>query len=154
MGFLNTPYTAQAKAAPMAFAKMHEARRKRHYSRTMTADKVAGYLEHKYQITQDFTRVHEEDIKELLDGAIREVAIDALRKRIKFRSEKIVQLMKPRTVQVDKLFRSYLDNQESGASVKAAVQGKRTGRKSRLPRPPFVNTGIYRASFRSWVDIE
>lgn len=154
MGFLNTPYSDAAKSAPMSYAKMHENRRRRHYSKTMTADKVASILEAKYQVVQDFTQVHENDIKDFLDGAIREVAIDCLKKRVKFRSEKIVELMRPRTSQVDKLFRSYLDNEETGTSVKAALQGKRTGRKSRAPRPPFVNTGLYRASFRSWVDIE
>jgi hypothetical protein len=119
----------------------------------MTAEKVSGYLEAKYNVVETFTHIHEPDILGLMDGAIRNAAIEALSKRTKFSSERMVQYMKPKTSQIEKMFRSYLDNDETGASVEVASRGKRTGRKSKSPRQPFIDTGIYRASFRAWVDV-
>lgn len=153
MGFLNTPYNAASRAAPMAFAKKHEKQPRKHFTRTMTAEKVANILEGKYKVVQIFTQTHDEDIQEILTEAFKGAIKDTLSQRRKFVSDRMVQFMKPKTTEIEKLFRTFLDREETGISVEAAEKGNRTGRKSKTPRPPFINTGLYRASFRCWADI-
>ena len=154
MGFVNTPYTKKSKMAPVAFAKAQEGKRQRSFSRTRSATQVANILEAKYGIVQTFTDVHNEDIREILTDAFKDTIIKTFSERKKFSSDRMVQYMKSRTDQIEKLFRSFLDNEETGESVEAANKGNRTGRKSKTPRAPFIDTGIYRASFRCWADIK
>ena len=154
MGFVNTPYSKKAMAAPVAFAKAQESKRHRSFSSTMSAPQVARYLENKYNVVETFTAVHDDDIREILTETFRDAIIKTFSERKKFASDRMVQYMKPKTNQIEKLFRSFLDNEETGASVAAATKGNRTGRKSKSPRPPFIDTGIYRASFRVWADIK
>jgi hypothetical protein len=154
MGFVNTPYTKKAMAAPVAFAKAQEKKRHRSFSSTMSATQVAGILEAKYKVVETFTAVHDGDIREILSETFRDAIIKTFSERKKFASDRMVQYMKPKTDQIQKLFRVFLDNEETGAAVAAATKGNRTGRKSKSPRPPFIDTGIYRASFRCWADIK
>jgi hypothetical protein len=154
MGFINTPYSKQAKIAPMAFAKAHEAKRKRAVTGRLGAQQVAGILESKYNVVEIFNHVHDEDIKEILTEAFRDVTIKSFSEKKKFASERMVQFMKPKTEEIEKLFRQYLDREETGVDVAAATKGNRSGRKSKTPRQPFIDTGVYRASFRCWADIK
>lgn len=154
MGFINTPYSKKAKIAPMTFAKAHEAKRQRAVSGRLGAQSVAGILEAKYNVVEVFTQVHGEDIQEILTDAFRDTIIKTFSEKKKFASERMVQFMKPKTAEIEKLFRSYLDREESGADVAAANKGNRSGRKAKTPRQPFIDTGIYRASFRCWADIK
>src|SRR5580704_2205309 len=108
MGFVNTPYSKKAKMAPGAFAKAQESKRQRSFSSTRTATQVANMLEAKYNIVQTFTDVHNEDIREILSEAFKDAIIKTFSERKKFVSERMVQYMKPKTAQIEKLFRSFL----------------------------------------------
>jgi hypothetical protein len=143
MGFLNTPYTKQAIAAPMAAAKAHEAKSRRHYSKTKTTQSVANILENKYGILEKFMELYEDDITDIIHEKLDSFIIQSLSEKRKVTSERMVQYMKPNTVRIEKMFRGFLDRDETGETVKAAM--KRS-------KPPFIRTGLYRASFRSWVD--
>jgi hypothetical protein len=62
------------------------------------------------------------------------------------------------SLQID--FRTYLDREEHGIKTLAARRGvshllPHPYSKNNPPRPSFIDTGLYRKSFRAWVeDIE
>jgi hypothetical protein len=162
MGFVNTPYNKESMARPATAAKQEAARqRKRNFSKTMTAEKVSNILEGKYGIVDTFAAIHEHDIRALFHDQFREVATKIIEERGGQTYSSIKRLMNPATKEVEKLFKSFLDNEEmngmvSGVPTQAAMRGVRHGRGSKtrrgIQRPSFIDTGIYRASFRCWVD--
>jgi uncharacterized protein YabN with tetrapyrrole methylase and pyrophosphatase domain len=158
MGFLNTPYTKKTMQAPMAAAKAHEKKPRRGFTATKTAEQVSNILEAKYNILEVFTEIHKDEIMELVTGSFAKVAIQNLSERRKLASDRMARYMKPKTTEIEKMFRRFLDQEEmnghGNVPVEAAIMGKVTGRKSRAARPSFINTGVYRASFRAWVDIK
>ena len=120
---------------------------------TTTTGEVAEILEGKYAVMQTFIDLHEQDIGDelakrmmgLLDNAKMGVPMP------------IGDLMIPK---VDKEFRNYLDSGEyeahTGINVKAAKAGvshrKKSPKKKGNPaRPAFIDTGLYQASFRTWI---
>jgi hypothetical protein len=154
MGFINTPYTRAAMLAPMRTAKLHGAKSRRHYSKTKTAQQVANILESKYGILQTFMNMYDDDIKDLMTEKVHDFVIQSLSQKGKLASDRMAQFMKPSTSQIEKMFRGFLDRGETGITIGAALRGDRTGRKSKSPRPAFIDTGLYRASFRVWADIK
>jgi hypothetical protein len=157
MGFLNIPYTAKTIAAPMRAAKAEASRKKRRsFSRTMTTETVGNILEEKYNILESFKNIYHDDITKPINEVFNTVLIETLTERKKFSSEKMVSYMKPKTKEIEKLFRRFLDNEimdgEPGVPVKASLTGK--GRVDHKKGPSFVNTGMYRAAFTAWVDIK
>jgi hypothetical protein len=162
MGFVNTPYTKESIARPATAAKQEAARqRKRSFSKTMTADKVSNILEGKYGIVETFAAIHEQEINALFHDRFHEVATKIIEEKGGQTSSSIKRLMNPATKEVERLFKSFLDNEEmngmmSGIPTQAAMKGVRHGRGSKtrrgIQRPSFIDTGIYRASFRCWVD--
>jgi hypothetical protein len=153
MGFINTPYTVEAKSAPVRVSKREEARkRRRGFSRTMTAERVSKILEEKYNIVETFSEVYEQEIHSLLHDGFREVAEHMINNRKGETRAKMKNLMKPFTNQVQNMFKSFIDNEEMNGmvpGVPTAVSIK--GRKGRKPGPSFVRTGVYKASFRAWI---
>lgn len=162
MGFINTPYTKEAKARPATAAKMEGRRaRKRGFSKTMTAEKVANILEAKYNIIEMFQQINDTEISHLLKEGFAEVAEQMLNKPKASTSASLKNMMRPYTHEIQNLFRKFLDDEEMagmvpGVPTKAALSGVRHGRGSKTrrgyQRPSFIDTGIYRASFRAWVD--
>ena len=160
LGFINTPYTTEAVARPMAAARAEERRaRKRSFSKTMTAEDVAKILEAKYQILDTFEEVYGTRIQATILGRFTEVAGDVLSGAR--RRGDLGSLLKPATKEIERMFKQFLDNEEMngrvpGVPTQAALTGVRHGRGSKtrqgVPRPSFIDTGIYRASFRAWVD--
>jgi hypothetical protein len=146
MGFLNTPYSNKALDRPMATARAGEAKRQhRGFKKNMTATDVGAILEHKYNIVETFVALEKDTIMGLVADKVGEVVIESLSEKVKFSGSKVVDRVKGRTRQIDKLFRNFLDADEmSGIIVNESAI--RNGRKY------FVNTGIYRASFRSWIE--
>jgi hypothetical protein len=158
MGFINTPYTKETMARPMTSAKAESKRkRRRGFSRTMTADKVGNILENKYNIVDTFSAVYEQEIAQVMKQGFAEVAADMLAKGKGYTRSNMKSLMKPYTDQVEAMFRGFLSREEmngmvDGVPTKAALGGIRRGRRRVQMRPSFINTGIYRASFRCWAD--
>jgi hypothetical protein len=161
MGFINTPYTRETIMRPVASSKKEEKRnRKRGFTRTMTAIKVAGILEGKYNIVETFSEIYGEEIQNLLHDQFRETAKQIIIERGGRTTASLKNLMKPATRQIELMFRSFLNNEEmngmvEGVPTDAAKGGKLRGRgkitRKGLQRASFINTGIYRASFRAWV---
>jgi hypothetical protein len=159
MGFIGTPYTYETKGAPIRSAKIEEARkRKRGFSRTMTADKLAGILERKYEIVQVFNEIYENEITEMIHNGFREVAEHMISNR-KTGTTTIgmKRLMKPYTDKIQEMFRTFIDNEEmnglvEGVPTAVSVTGRGGWKWRRKPGPSFVASGIYRASFRAWVE--
>jgi hypothetical protein len=162
MGFINTPYIKETIARPMTSAKIESKRkRRRGFSKTMTAEKVANILEGKYGIVETFSAVYEEEISNIMTEGFAEIARNMLSSGRTSTTSSIKNLMKPSTNNIQSLFRSFLDQEEmngmvEGVPTAAALGGKRSGRGSKtrkgIKRPSFINTGIYRASFRCWAD--
>jgi hypothetical protein len=159
MGFINTPYTKETMTRPATSAKEEMKRqRRRSFSKTMTAEDVANILENRYNIVETFSAIYEEKINRILLEGFSEVASSAIKDRGGSTIAKLKNLMKPNTKRIENMFKEFLNNEEMNGMVEgvptgAALEGKRRGRKSRSGgRPSFVDTGIYRASFRCWAD--
>lgn len=123
-----------------------------------TTGDVAEILEKKYHVIESFLKVNESFVK------------DAVANEILGRIESIMQgaPIPPKGsgipyAKIDERFRDFLDAGEmrkilpSDMQIKAAEQGishrkkNPTSRKNK-PRQPFIDTGLYQASFRSWSD--
>jgi hypothetical protein len=158
LGFINTPYTAQSTARPMTAARAESRRpRRRSFSKTITAEDVAAILESKYKIIDNFTEMYAAQIQYTILSQFERVAGDVISGAR--RSGNLGNMLKPATKQIEAMFRQFLDKEEMngrapGVPTIAALSGVRHGRGSKTkkgPRPSFIDTGIYRASFRAWV---
>jgi hypothetical protein len=163
LGFINTPYTTETIARPMTAAKAESRRkRKRSFSKTMTAEDVSNILEEKYHILDTFYQVHRPDVEMAVLTAFTEVARDIVSGQKKYRSASLPSLLKDATAEIEKSFRRFLDTEEMngrqpGVPTAAALSGVRHGRGRKTltgPRPSFIDTGIYRASFRARADVK
>jgi hypothetical protein len=160
-GFINTPYTRATIARPFTSAKLKErGKLKRGSSKAMTAVKVAGILEAKYNVVEMFNEIYEEEISNILHEGFKEVAERIITERGGQTRSSMKNLMKPATRQIENMFRQFLDHEEmngmiEGVPTDAAKGGKLHGRgkvtRRGIQRASFVNTGIYKASFRAWV---
>jgi hypothetical protein len=160
MGFINTPYTAESVARPVTAARAESRRpRRRSFSKTMTAEDVAAILEAKYQVVDEFTKLHAADIQLAILSQFEKVAGDYMAGAR--RPSNMGNALKPATKEIEAMFKKFLDTEEMngrvpGVPTKAALAGVRHGRGSKtmqgVSRPSFIDTGIYRASFRAWVD--
>jgi hypothetical protein len=146
MGFLNTPYSNKTLSAPMKVAKAGENKRQnRGFNKTMTATDVAAILEHKYNVVETFVAARQSEILDLVSDKLEEVVIESMSEKVRTSGDKLVTRMKGKTRQIDKMFRDFLDMDEMSTYIENKSAHKH-GRKS------LVKTGIYRASFRSWIE--
>jgi cobalamin-dependent methionine synthase I len=152
-------------------AAMEESKRKRRrsFTRTKTAEKVADILEDTYDIVHQFELKYAREISDIVAKSFTDYSVNVLAggadeleegfasRRHKIVSERMVKFMKPSSAEIEKLFRKFLDREEivaPGVPTLAALYGVRRGRKTGKRRPSFIDTGIYRASFRAWADIK
>ena len=161
MGFINTPYTTETIARPATSARIESRRsRRRSFSKTMTAESVAAILEEKYQIVETFSDIHREDIEKPVLDLFAQVAADIASGRRPYRSAPLSSLLRPATREIERSFQRFLMEEQMngrvpGVPTQAALSGVRSGRGSKTksgPRPSFIDTGIYRASFRVTAD--
>jgi hypothetical protein len=156
LGFLNTPYTAKAIASPMAGVRSVLAKKQsRGVTSTMTAVDVANILENKYGILDLFSKYYIDEIMQPITSSFNDTMLEVLTGEYKSTKEPILQKMRPKAREIENLFREFLNNEEmngrvGGVPTQAALTGK--GRRTRRPGPSFVDTGIYKASFRVWLD--
>ena len=157
-GFINTPYTAQTIMRPMTSAKEESARkRRRHFSKTKTAEVVAEVLEERYHIVDFFYSKYKADMALVLTSAFKDAIGKMVSGEWNPKKQDLTRFMQPGIKAVEKSFRKFLDNKEmdgmvSGVPTAASLAGVRSGRGSKTlqgqVRPSFVDTGIYKASFR------
>lgn len=131
LGVLDVPYQDENKSA--------------------TTGQVAQILEDKYGVMTVFNEIHgqeiADDVASQLMGMLENIQAGA--------PMPTGDLFFPK---IDKAFRDYLNSgeweQTSGMPTKAALSGVRSGKmkKDSKARPSFIDTGLYRASFRSWID--
>ncbi|WP_320533662.1 hypothetical protein [Robbsia andropogonis] len=118
-----------------------------------TTGEVAQILEAEYHIMRVFLEENEDMITDAIlngyEGAIESLAMGAPPQAVSA------------SLNLDKVearFRDFLSNEEmkliSGKNTQAAVDRETLRRKTKKgpQRPAFVDTGLYQASFKAWVD--
>ena len=121
-----------------------------------TTSSVAKELEQEYGVIELFFDVYEKEIAEIISASIA-AEFDKILLGHDFSLGEI------NTSAIDDLFKQYLAKDEwqklTGRVIMAAKMGvsKRfkdvyNKQKKRGPRPAFIDTGQYQASFKSWVD--
>ena len=135
---------------------------------TSTGD-VAEILEKQYSVMGNFADLHADEIQELVEISFAEAVENVL-------AGMPAQIAKPMNQAADdikNLFTTYLNDEEiagtgqDGVPTQAALDGVRTSLKMKKEikniktyrsrvrgtrRPSFVDTGMYRNSFKAWAD--
>ena len=144
---------------------------------TQTTGDVAGWLEDYYHVMEHFFELHGDDVilpalEDALQGAVDDLLAATLAAGETTSSggvlvESNVGALNPNVFgtaegKIDDAFRKMLDSKEldglgyPGIPTKAAERGvdhrKKRPYVKRAPRPSFLDTGLYSASFKSWVD--
>jgi hypothetical protein len=134
-----------------------------------TTGEVAGYLEAEYHIMRTFLEVNEEKIADFLaDAMAGQIETMAQSGVTSVFGKSIDTQLGARVIsgvsmngRIEEKFRDFLDAREwktlSGQKVDAADAGvnhrkKRPTVKANPARAEFVDTGLYSASFRAWID--
>jgi hypothetical protein len=126
-------------------------------TRGISTYEVARILEHKYHVMEHFYRKHEDEITQIIMDDLDEAALTAQMGGPAELAEDSSGMQKIRA-----MFNTFLDSKEietmgvAGVPTKAALHGVSHRFKHpyarRGPRPSFIDTGLYEASFRAWVD--
>lgn len=131
-----------------------------------TTGEVAEYLEKEYHIMRVFLEANEQRIGDFLAEAYRGEIDNLLMGRapvhsVTTRLGRRVLTGQSTNGRIEERFRDFLAQREwkqaSGQAVAAAEAGvshrkKRPAAKSNKARAEFIDTGLYQASFRAWVD--
>ena len=134
-----------------------------------TTGDVAGYLEDEYHVMRTFLEVYEDKIGEFLaDAMAGEIESLAQGKPVAVFGKGIDTALGDRVIsgqsvngKIEEAFRDFLDagewRQISGQKIEAADQGVNHRKKqpyasNNKARAAFVDTGLYQASFRAWLE--
>ena len=154
LGVLDIPYAYDQETKTK---KGKVRKKKKKITKSTTTGEVAEYLENKYGIMEAFFDEHEEAIieavSESLAGAIESIATGAGAGNDPYAAA---------TYGINEMFRKFISNSEvegvvPGTPTKAALKGVAHRKahpyaKANPRRPSFVDTGLYEASFMSWID--
>ena len=146
LGVIDVPY---AQAPPGG------RRRKKVATGTQTTGDVAGWLENRYHVIEHFFELHQEDIAGDLEGSL-SGALESLL----IGAPASLDAFGAATSEIENRFKKFLTDREietigyPGVPTKAAQKGvnRRLKTKKGPPRPSFVDTGLFMASFKSWID--
>jgi hypothetical protein len=148
-GVIDLPYSF--KAPLIARGK----KRGKRPSGAQTTGDVAGYLENKYHVMEHFFQLHQQeiayDLEKSLSGALDNLLMGAPPNSNPFASA---------TDAIENRFKKFLDSREierqgyPGIPTQAALDGVTHRMKTRRGerRPSFIDTGLYQANFKAWVD--
>jgi hypothetical protein len=134
-----------------------------------TTGDVAGFLEAEYHVMRTFLEMYEEQIGEFLaDAMVGEIESMAQGKPVTIFGRDVSTHLGDRTIagqsvngKIEEAFRDFLDAREwqqaSGQKVEAADAGvnhrkKRPHSSKNSARPAFVDSGLYQAAFRAWLE--
>ena len=152
LGVVDQPYVNKPKKIPKKTPKRP---RKAQAGEKTTGD-IATILEAKYHIMELFYREEREKIKALMHDAI-EGAVEDLLSGAPARPN--MSPFEAAAPQIEALFRDFLDKKRldnlwPGIPTMAALKGvnHRLKIKRGMPRPSFIDTGLYEASFKAWFD--
>jgi hypothetical protein len=157
-GFVNTPYQWSTVTRPMTAAREEAKRpRRRGFRKTKTADQISDYLEDKYNITDIFWQLHEDDILGLIESIAAERLQKVMDGTLKIKDTSMARMAKPAFPKIEQMFRQFIDMREMdgiipGVPTQASIIGKSRWFGKNPGRPSFKDTGIYRASFRCWAE--
>lgn len=123
-----------------------------------TTGDVAEILEDKYHIMRIFFEENEQFVADQIANSLAG-SLESLAQGRPYNAS----LLKPAIPKVDERFRNFLDSgemsrilpatQQIAAAQKGVSHRKKQPYSSKnKPRQAFVDTGLYQASFRSWVD--
>jgi hypothetical protein len=156
LGFEDIPYvsrTSVTKSGKPRKRKLTASQEK--YVQGKTTGQVAKDLEETYGIVQTFYEMEEDMMVELVEDAFGEEIENIL--MMKPMSKKA--LSEASTDEIENKFRESLSSQRfdgiiSGVPTLASLRGvshlQRHPYAKRGPRPSFIDTGLYRSSFRAW----
>jgi len=123
------------------------------YGEGKTSADVAQELEDNYGLVETFWNQIEDKVAERLEDALSEqfeeiVKMDQVPKKL---------IPDAFAEQIIDDFKGFLDHEEHGIKTTAARRGvshllPRPYARSNPPRPSFIDTGLYRASFRAWTE--
>ena len=145
LGVIDLPYVTAPKR-----------RQRKASAGTKTTGDVAGWLENKYHPMEIYYETHKQDIfaaeiEKSLEGALESIMLGAPPTLDPFGSA---------TSAIEDGFKKFLTNKEMetlgypGVPTQAAIEGINHRLKLRRGprRPSFVDTGLYLASSKAWVD--
>ncbi len=122
------------------------------YDEGETTYQVAKKLEYRYGVMDVFVDEHRDEIENsVIDAFMGEI------ESMKMGKPKST-LMNRTLGGIEELFRDYIDADEwqkvTGEIIMSALLGitSRNKEGTGLPRPAFIDTGLYQASFRAWLD--
>lgn len=154
LGVVDQPYVQRAS------------RRGKRKASTVTTGDVAGWLEDKYHILENFVQMHEADIALDLEAALQGAVENSMMSARGFRSfydliEGDYTALGGAMSRIEDRMKQFLSLGEMetigypGVPTQAALKGinhrkknPRTGKR----RPSFVDTGLMQASYKAWVD--
>ena len=158
MGFESFPYPAryQARSPVKLKGKMRfKPRSVRAYGANRTTKEVSQEIESKYHVVETFSEMEGPFIVDLIEGA----TVDAIEAIIEGRIPSL-KIQDSSTKEIEQRFRDNLDSRRydgviSGVPTLAAQRGvdhtQHRPYAKRGPRPSFVDTGLYKNTFRVWV---
>jgi hypothetical protein len=121
----------------------------------ITTGDVANILEHKYALFSVFAAMTRDFITDVVTESMRGELQNVLMGKPANLSDPFAQGMSA----IEARFRDFLDYQgmdgrAPGVPTKAALMGRsiRLKRRRGPPRPSFIDSGLMRANFRSWVE--
>jgi hypothetical protein len=156
LGVIEIPYVENQGApktqrkAKRGLVKRVTRTKKSAISEVTTGD-VATFLEDKYGVMEHFAEIKEKDITDAVEEACL-ASLEAI--ALGGPPEAIV----PKLDKIETDFKKFIDgeglNGLPGVPTKAALQGVQTSLKQKhgAPRASFVDTGLYRDSFKAWVE--
>ena len=132
------------------------------YDDGATTFSVAEILEAKYHVMEIFYELRKEDVAKALEKSIQS-ALDMLDSDAPAES---INPFATASADIEASFKQVLDSQEierigyPGVPTQAALDGvshrfkRPRGKKTdkRAPRPSFIDTGLYEASMKAWID--
>jgi len=113
---------------------------------------VAKELEEKYALVDTFYL----SVADELSDALEEVFGEAIETTMMSKPPKKIPTDQI-TKKIEEEFRTYLDHEEHGIKTTAAQRGvshllPQPYSRKNPPRQSFIDTGLYRASFRAWIE--
>jgi hypothetical protein len=114
-----------------------------------TTGDVAGFLERRYHIMQSFYTRNERPIGAMLAASYSRAARDLMAGAPPGRDP-----FAQGGEAIKESFADFLDKNGTGIVTAAAAAGRTSRRKGKRgpPRPSFIDTGLYQASFKAWIE--
>jgi hypothetical protein len=151
LGFEALPYTTKSSRTRRVLGR--GVRIHRGYGAGKTSVDVAKELEEKYKLVETFWNLIEDATIEQLEEAF----VDDVEEVMQMQALSKRGISDEFTDKIEDQFKRYLDQEEHGIKTLAASRGvshllPRPYSRSNPPRPSFIDTGLYRGSFRAWVE--